>query len=167
MEFLDLVKKRYSVRAYKSTPVEDEKLNKILEAARLAPTGSNSQAFKLIVVHAAGREEEIKPIYDRDWFVQAPIFICACAVQDPDQPYNEPRHYRNIAIVMDHLIMEATDLGLGTCWIGAFNPEAARKILEVPENVYPVVLATVGYADDQPKERVRKPIEELIKYERW
>jgi len=167
MDFLELVKKRYSVRAYKPTPVEDHKLNKILEAARLAPTGANRQAFQLIVVHTAGREEELKPIYNRDWFIQAPIIICACAVTSPDQPYSEAGHYRNIAIVMDHLIMEATDLGLGTCWIGAYDPEAARKILGIPEDAHPVVLATVGYADDQPKERVRKSINELVRYERW
>jgi len=167
MDFLELAKKRYSVRAYKSKPVEEEKLNQILEAARLAPTGSNQQAFKLIVVHTAGREEELKPLYARDWFTQVPIIICACAVTDPDQPYNEARHYRNIGIVIDHLIMAATDLGLGTCWIGAYDQEAARKILGIPENAYPVILVTVGYADDEPKDKVRKPIEELVRYEHW
>ncbi|MFC1952851.1 nitroreductase family protein [Chloroflexota bacterium] len=167
MDFIQLVKKRYSVRSYKSIPVEDDKLNKILEAARLAPTGSNSQAFQLIVIHTAGREEELKPLYNKDWFTQAPIIICACAVSVPDQPYNESRQYRNIAIVMDHLIMEATDLGLGTCWIGAYDQEATRKILGIPEDAHPVILATIGYADDQPKEKVRKPIEELVRYERW
>ncbi|MEE8413994.1 MAG: nitroreductase family protein [Dehalococcoidales bacterium] len=167
MDFLELVNKRYSVRAYKSTPVEDDKLNKILEAARLAPTGANRQAFQLIVVHTAGREAELKPIYNKDWFVQAPVIIFACAVTAPDQPYREAGHYRNIGIVMDHLIMAATDLGLGTCWIGAYDAEAARKILGIPEEAHPVVLATVGYADDQPKERVRKPVDELVRYERW
>ncbi|MFC2014950.1 nitroreductase family protein [Chloroflexota bacterium] len=167
MDFIEIVKKRYSVRAYKSTPVEEDKLNKILEAARLAPTGANRQAFQLIIVHTAGREEELQPIYGKEWFVQAPIIICACAVTEPDQPYSEAGHYRNIGIVMDHVILAATDLGLGTCWIGAYDAEAARKILGIQENAHPVVLATVGYADDQPKERVRKPIEELVRYERW
>ncbi len=153
MEFLELVKNRYSVRAYKSTPVEDDKLKQILETARLAPTSANRQPFQLIVIHTAGREEELRPIYDKDWFVQAPVIICACATPIQGQVYDESRSYRNIGIVMDHLILAATNLGLGTCWIGAFDPLAARKILGIPEEVQPIVFATIGYADDQPKEK--------------
>ncbi len=78
MDFLELTKKRYSVRAHKSTPVEDEKLKYILEAARMAPTGSNQQAFQLVVVHMKGREKELRPIYNSDWFVQAPVVMCLC-----------------------------------------------------------------------------------------
>jgi len=167
MDFLELAKKRYSIRAYKSTPVEDEKLKYILEAARMAPTGSNQQAFQLIVVHTKGREEELGRIYGKDWFVQAPIIICACATTSPSQSYNEGRSYRNVAIVMDHLILAATNLGLGTCWIGAFDPKAARDILGLPEEVKPIVFATVGYSDDEPRPKVRKSIDELIRYEHW
>ncbi len=167
MEFLELVKKRYSVRAYKSTPVEDDKLNRILEAARLAPTGANRQSFQLVVIHSAGREEELKPIYSRDWFVQAPVIICACAVAVEGQPYREAGHYRNIGIVMDHLVLAAASLGLGTCWIGAYDADAASKILGLPEEVHPVVFVALGYADDEPKPKARKPVEELVRYERW
>ena len=167
MDFLELVKKRYSVRGYKSIPVEDEKLQEVLEAARLAPTGANRQPFQLIVIHTAGREKELRQIYDKDWFVQAPIVICACATPVQGQPYSEGGSYRNVGIVMDHLILAATSLGLGTCWIGAFNPDAARKILGLPEEVKPVIFATVGYSNDPPRPKVRKPINELVRYERW
>jgi len=167
MDFLELAKKRYSVRAYKSTPVEDEKLKYILEAARMAPTGTNRQSFQLIVIHTAGREKELRPIYDKDWFVQAPIVICACATTIQGQPYTEGGSYRNVAIVMDHLILAATDLGLGTCWIGAFNPDAAREILGPPKEVKPIVFATVGYPDDEPRPKKRKSIDELVRYEHW
>ena len=167
MDFLELAKKRYSVRAYKSTPVEDEKLKYILEASRMAPTCSNQQAFQLIVFHTKGREEELRRIYDKDWFVQAPIIICACATTSPGQSYDEGRSYRNVAIVMDHLILAATNLGLGTCWIGAFDPKAARDILGLPGEVKPIVFATVGYSDDEPRPKVRKSIDELIRYKHW
>ena len=169
MEFLDLVKKRYSVRAYKSIPVEDDKLRQILEAARLAPTGANRQSFQLIVIHTAGREQELRSIYDKDWFVQAPIVICACATMVQGQPYSEGGSYRNVAIVMDHLILAATDLGLGTCWIGAFNPNEACEVLGLPDEVKPIVFATVGYPDDEPSPRhqQRKLIDELVRYEHW
>lgn len=167
MDFLELVRNRYSVRAYKKVPVEDEKLKQILEAARLAPTGANRQSFQLVVVHTAGREQELSLIYNRPWFVQAPVIICACALAREGQPFREGGSYRDAAIVMDHLILAATSLGLGTCWIGAFDPAAARDILGLPEEAKPVVCATVGYADDNPKPKTRKPIEELVRYEHW
>jgi len=167
MDFLELAKQRYSVRAYKSTPVEDEKLNYILEAARIAPTGANRQAFQLIVIHTKGRERELRPIYNRDWFVQAPILICACATASQGQSFNEGRSYGNVAIVVDHLILAATHLELGTCWIGAFNPDAAREILGLPDELKPIVFATVGYSDDEPRPKVRKSIDELVRYEHY
>ena len=167
MEFLELAKQRYSVRAYKSDPIEDEKLKYILEAASMAPTSSNRQEFQLIIVHTKGREEELKAIYNRDWFVQAPVVICACATTTPDRPYDEGRGYRNIGIVMDHVILAATNLGLGTCWIGAFDPNAARNILGIPEEVKPIAFATVGYSDDEARPKVRKSIDELVRYEHW
>src|ERR1035437_6121981 len=126
MKFLELAQKRYSVRDYEDRPVEDEKLKQILEAARLAPTGANRQTFQLIVIHTAGKQDELRPIYNRDWFVHAPVIICACATITEGQPYREGSAYRNVAIVMDHLILAATDLGLGTCWIGAYDADAAR-----------------------------------------
>jgi nitroreductase len=167
MDFLDLVKNRYSVRAYKSIPVEREKLTQILEAARLAPTGANQQSFTLIVIHTAGREDELKLIYNKAWFVQAPVIICACAITTKGQPFREGVGYGNVAIVMDHLILAATSIGLGTCWIGAFDPTMARDILGLPEEVKPIIFATIGYPNDKPKPKVRKPIEELIRYEHW
>ncbi len=167
MEFFEVIKNRYSVRSYKSTPVEDDKLKQILEAARLAPPGSNRQPFQLIVIHTADREEELRHIYDRDWFVQAPVIICACATPTQGQTYDEGRSYRNIGIVMDHLILAATDLGLGTCWIGAFDPIATRQILGLPKEVKPVIFATIGYSNDEPGPKVRKSINELVRYEHW
>ena len=167
MDFLELTKQRYSVRAYKSTPLEDEKLEYLLEAARMAPTGSNQQAFRLVVVHTKGREEELRRIYDNAWFVQAPIIICACATVNQGQAHDIRSDCANVAIVIDHLILAAAHLGLGTCWIGAFNPDVAREILGLPEEVQPIVFATVGYSDDEPRPKKRKSIDELVRYEHW
>ena len=167
MEFLELVNNRYSVRAYKSIPVEEDKLKQILEAARLAPTGANRQSFQLIVIHTADREDELRLIYDKPWFVQAPVIICACATTIEGRPFREGGSYRDVAIVMDHLILAATSLGLGTCWIGAFDPTTVRDILGLPEEARPIVFATIGYSNDQPGPKKRKPINELIRYEHW
>ena len=171
MEFLELAKQRYSVRAYQSTPVEDEKLLKVLEAARVAPTAANRQPFRLIVIHTSGREDELRRIYSPSWFVEAPIVVCICGIHSQSWTRRDRKNYHDVdvAIAMDHLILAATDLGLGTCWIGAFDPEEARRILRLPMDVEPIVFTTLGYSDDQPshKHKSRKSIDELVCYEHW
>ncbi len=169
MELLEIAKRRYSVRAYKQKPVEDEKLQQVLEAARLAPTAANRQSFQLIVIHTAGKEEELRRIYPRPWFVQAPIVICACVIPDQAWVRRDGKNYCDVdvAIAMDHLILAAAGLGLGTCWIGAFDPIATREILGLPDEVQPIAFTPLGYPDDQPKEKKRKSIGELVRYEHW
>ena len=170
MEFSELIRKRYSVRAYQSKPVEQEKLDAILEAAMLAPTAANRQPFQLLVIHTQGREQELKRIYRRDWFVEAPIILCGIGVPSKGWVRSEDkRHYLDVdvAIVMDHIILSAANQGLGTCWIAAFNTKAAREILCLPDDVEPIIFTPLGYPDDQPKPKVRKSIRELVRYECW
>ena len=166
MEFLELAEKRYSVRAYKSTPVEYEKLQKVLEAARMAPTADNRQPFQLIIVPTKGREEELLRIYSKPWFIEAPVIICICAIPAESWVRKDGKNYCGVdaAIVMDHLILAATDLGLGTCWVGAFNPDEARKVLKIPDDMEPIAFTPLGYPNDQPGDIIRKPIEELVRY---
>jgi nitroreductase len=170
MEFSELIKKRYSVRAYKPDPVEDEKLQQVLEAARLAPTAANRQPFQLIVIHTAGRETELRRIYHRSWFTQAPLVICACVV--PKQAWRRGEDGKNygyvdVAIVVDHITLAAASLGLGTCWVGAFNVKAAREVLNLPPDVEPVAFTTLGYSADQLRPKERKKLSELVRYENW
>ncbi len=169
MKFSELIKARYSVRGYKSDPVENEKLNTILEAAQIAPTAANRQPFHIIVIHTEGRQEELRRMYDRDWFVEAPLIIVVCGEQSKAWVRHDKANYGVVdtAIVMDHLILEATNQGLGTCWIGAFDAEATREILGLPKGVDPIVMTPLGYPNDQPKPKSRKPLEELVRYERW
>ncbi len=169
MEFSKLVTARYSVRAYRPDPVEEVKLGKVLEAARLAPTAANRQAFQLLVIHTAGREQELRRIYDREWFVQAPLVICACGLPAQNWVRRDGKNYNDIdvAIVMDHLILAAADQGLGTCWIGAFDPAAAREVLGLPKDVEPIAFTPLGYPADEPRPKRRKPLSELVRYEHW
>ncbi len=169
MDFHSLIKKRYSVRAYRSDPVEKEKLEQVLEAARLAPTASNRQPFRIVVVRTEGRQEEMRRLYDRDWFVEPPILICVCAVKSEAWVSRGGMNYVyvDVAIVMDHIILAATDLGLGTCWIGAFDKDEAREAFNLPDDLEPVVMTPLGYSADQPEPRERRSIEELVRYERW
>ena len=170
MEFSELVRKRYSVRAYKPDPVEQDKLEQVLEAARLAPTAANLQPFQLIVIRTAEREAELRRIYHREWFTRAPLVLCACAV--PAQGWvrgSDGKAYSDVdvAIVMDHLVLAATSLGLGTCWIAAFNPAAARDVLGLPDGVEPIIFTPLGYPADQPGPKERKSISNLVRYDRW
>jgi len=169
MEFSELIRRRYSVRTYRPVPVEDEKLQAVLEAARLAPTAANRQAFQIIVIHTAGREAELKRIYKADFFTQAPILLAIVTLPAKNwvrrDGYNY--HYLDAGIVMDHLVLAATDQGLGTCWIGAFDPEEARRVLGLPKDVEPVAFTPLGYAADQPQPKLRRPLAELVRQERW
>lgn len=169
MEFVDLIKKRYSVRSYLSKPVEDEKLKKVLNAARLAPTAVNKQPFRLIVVKTEGKIEELKRIYHADWFSQAPLVICACTVKSESWTRRDGRNYVDVdtTIAMDHLILAATELGLGTCWIAAFDAEAAREILKTPEDVEPLLFTPLGYPADEAGLKSRKELDALVHYEHW
>lgn len=169
MEFLKLIEERYSARAYKPDPVEDDQLNRVLEAACLAPTAANRQPFQLIVIHTRGREAELRRIYDRDWFVQAPLLICACGI--PGQGWIHPNgknHYEiDTTIVMDHLTLAAANVGLGTCWVAAFDVWAAREVLNLPVEVEPIIFTPLGYANDISETKQRKPLSKLVRYERW
>jgi nitroreductase len=166
LEYLELVKKRYSVRAYKPTQVEGEKLEKVLEAAVLAPTAANRQPFRLIVVRTAGREADLSRIYGRDWFVQAPLVICACAVKGESWVRRDGKNYADVdtTIAFDHLILAAHDLGLGTCWIAAFDPDAAREVLKLSPELEPVAFTPLGYPADQWKPKKRRPVSALVEY---
>lgn len=169
MDFLDLVHKRYSVRAYQPVEIEQEKIDQVLEAARMAPTAANRQPFRLILIHTKGREAELRRIYNKDWFVQAPIVICACGVDQESWIHEDGHHTTEIdvAIVMDHLTLAAASLGLGTCWIAAFNRAAARQVLGIPPSAAPIIFTPLGYSADQPRVKERRPIGELVKYEGW
>ena len=170
MEYSELIAARYSVRAYRPDPVEDSKLQAILEAAQLAPTAANRQPFQLVVIHTAGREEELRKIYHRPWFVQAPLVIAVCAISSQAWVRESDRfnaRFIDAAIVADHLILAAANLGLGTCWIANFNIEAARTVLRLPGEVEPVIFTPLGYPADQPGPKTRKPLSELVRYEHW
>jgi nitroreductase len=158
------------VRAYRPVPVEEEKLERLLEAARIAPTAANRQPVQIIVIHTEGRQEELKSVYRPGWFVQAPIVLCVCAVHGSGWTRRQDgKSYDDVdaTIVMDHIILAATNEGLGTCWIGAFDPAAAREVLGLPEDVEPIAMTPVGYAADQPGPKTRKPVSDLVRYERW
>ena len=170
MNFQTLIRARYSVRAYKPDPVEDDKLARVLEAARIAPTAANRQAFRVIVIPTKGREADLRRVYGRDWFTQAPLVLCVCAV--PSEGWVRKHDGWNAAevdasIVMTHIVLAAAEEGLGTCWIAAFDPAAARDVLGLPAEVIPSAFTPLGYAADAATPKKRRPLTELIRNGRW
>jgi nitroreductase len=173
VDFSRLIRARYSCRDYSDQPVEDEKLELVLEAARLAPTAANRQPFRIVVVRDEELRQQMSDVYMRHWFYAAPVILCLCGVAGEAWVRKDHRHYTDVdvAIAMDHLILQATDLGLGTCWIADFDPEAARRLLHLPRGLDPLLLSPLGYpaAGAEPKEpgKRRRPLEELVHWDRY
>ena len=166
MEFYDVIKQRRSVRAYRSTPVEDEKLERVLDAARLAPTAANRQPIQFYVVRKKDVRRRLIQAYAQQWFADAPVIVCACACPSKAWSRMDGRNYADVdaTIAMDHLILAATAEGLGTCWIGAFNPERLREVLGIPTELDPVALTPLGYPAAEPAPTPRKPLDEICEY---
>ena len=169
MDTLELIARRYSVRAYRPDPVEEDKLARILEAARLAPTAANRQPFRLVVLPTEGRREELRRIYHRAWFVEAPLIIGIVGVPSEAWVRRDGQSYCwvDAAIAFDHLVLAAAEQGLGTCWIANFDPEAARQVLGLPAEVEPICFTPLGYPASAPGPKERRPLSELIRYGRW
>ncbi len=165
MEFYEVINKRRSIRAYKKDPVEDGKLSRILNAALLAPSAANKQPFSLIVVKDEETRQKLKDAYSQEWFFTAPVIICACALPDNAWKRNDGKAYVDVdvAIAMDHLILAASAEGLGTCWIAAFKPEVVREVLNIPDNMEPLILTPLGYPETIPEPTSRKPLEEMVR----
>jgi len=169
MEFPDLIQKRYSVRKYRPDPIPDAILNRVLEAAQAAPSAANRQPVQFIVIPTRGREADLERIYPRLWFREGPLVICACAVPAEAWTRRDGRNYAwvDATIAMDHLVLAATHEGLGTCWVAAFDPDAAREVPGLPEGTESVAFTPLGYPADRPGGKSRKPINELVRHDHW
>ena len=167
MEFIDVINKRYSVRGYLDKEVEKEKLEYVLKAATIAPTGVNAQPFKVYVIDTKKNKDELAKIYGAKWFVEAPYVLCVVGIID--KAWTRPWDGKNIVdidatIVMDHIILAATDVGLGTCYIGAFKADRAKRLLDLDENEVPVLFTPLGYPDAEPRDTPRKELDEFVVY---
>ncbi len=170
MEFLTLAKQRCSVRGYKNTAVEKDKLNKILEAAHVAPTAANMQSSRLLVIQS---EEGLNKLSKGVNFHGAPLAILVCG--DHNNVFVRPFDKKNMididaTILADHMVLEAEDLGLSTCWLTYFDPTIIRNEFNIPENLEPVAIIAIGYASGskacaERHSKDRKNIKEITVYE--
>lgn len=169
MDVYEAIKTRRSVRAYQDKPVPEDALNRILEAARLAPSASNRQDWKFIVVKDPETRKAIATAARNQQFIaEAPVVIVAVSL-NPDRIMSceVPAYAVDLAIAVDHITLAATAEGLGTCWIGAFSQDEMKKILNVPDKYKIVTLTPLGYPADSPRPKVRKSLEEIVCYEKF
>ena len=171
MNFLDNAKKRYSVRSYKSQKVEQEKLDLILEAARVAPTAANLQPVRLLVVQ---EKEGLAKIEKAANIYNAPLAVIVCA--DHSTAWTRPFDKKqtgdiDASILTDHMMLQASELGLGTVWVCYFKPDILSQEFNLPENLEPVNILVIGYADEEPADpdrhgKTRIPLDTLVAYEK-
>ena len=169
MEFQDTIQKRRSIREFRDEPVSNEKLRRVLEAARLAPSAGNRQPWKFVVVKDVNKRKALAQAANNQFFVgQAPIIIVAVALM-PERimTCGVPSYAVDLAIAIEHIVLAAVDEGLGTCWIGAFSQEDTRRIVGVPDKYKVVTVIPMGYPAAETAPRPRKPIEEVMCYEKF
>jgi nitroreductase len=171
MDFYETVQRRLSVRSYKPDPVPEDVLNRVLEAGRLAPSAKNFQPWKFIVVKDPAIRAALVPACRGQTSVgEAPVVICGCAVEE--QVWKGMGGYWSaeavdLAIALEHMVLAAAAEGLGTCWIGAFGEAEVREVLSIPEGVKPIALTPLGYPARESKPRPRKPLSEIVCYDRY
>ena len=173
MDFYDVAKTRRSVRSYRSDPIPEEVLNRVLEAVRIAPSGSNRQPWRFIVVEDEDAKQRLVPACNgQSWIADAPVVIVACG---QNIHYNRGGYMGDMSVLVDvaigftHLILAARAEGLGTCWIGAFSNDEVRKTLGVPEDYYVVAVTPLGYPEGEPFKGPgsRKPLSEIASTDKF
>jgi nitroreductase len=168
VEYTELLKKRRSIRKYLASPVSDNDIKNVLEAARLAPSWGNRQCWQFIVVKEQGTKEKIAG-ENRKWISEAPVIIAACA--DPSASGRKPGmdyFMLDVGIAFEHLVLAAANLGLGTCWIGAFDEEQVKVALGVPGDIRAVAFTPLGYpAEKKGDVSNRKLLQEIVFYEKY
>jgi nitroreductase len=169
MELMEAVRTRRSIRSYQDRDIEDEKLTRVLEAARLAPSASNRQNWRFVVVKDPATRSLLSDAAKGQVFVaQAPVVIVACGT---DTKYvmtcGQAAYTVDVTIAVDHMTLAAAAEGLGTCWIGAFYEDRVKEILGIPMDVRVVALLPLGYPAETPGPRPRKSLGEIVALERW
>ena len=165
MEFFSIIKNRRSIRKYKTDAVPEDKLKRILEAGRLAPTAANRQPFLLYLIRNPKDNKKFAKALKQKWALDAPVIVAVfgdpkgCWTRSFD---NKKFHFVDVAIAMDHLILTATSEGLGTCWIANVDPDKIKDALDVPDHFEFVALTPIGFADESPMEKQKKKFDELI-----
>lgn len=170
LDTFDVIQARRIIRAYQEKPVEEQKLQKILQAGRLSPSAANFQPWDFIVVKDAAAKTRLYNAYNRAWFRTAPLIIVICATPEKAWKRSDGEEFWKIdaAIATQTMILAAAAEGLGTCWVGAFDEQKAKEALGVPSDVRVVAMTPLGYPGEQKGPVVeRKPLADLVHYDHW
>jgi len=169
MDVSEAIQKRRSVRKYQTRNIENDKLDRVLEAGRLAPSARNLQEWRFVVVRDGSRRKRLAEAAKGQTFVgEAPVVIAACAtVTDYVMTCGQLTYPIDLAIAVEHMVLASAAEGLGTCWIGAFYEEEVKKVLNIPPEVRVVALLAIGYPDESPSLRPRKEMDEIVAFETW
>lgn len=169
MDVLDAIMSRRSIRSFLPNPIEPKKLEQVLEAGRQAPSASNQQPWRLIVVtDPKVRQQVATAARDQKFVGEAPVVLVGCAVKtDRVMTCGQHCYPIDLAICMTTMSLAAVSLGLGTCWIGAFHEDKVKEILGIPPEIRVVELMPLGYPAEHPEPRPRKPMEEFAVFEKW
>ena len=168
MDVLQAIRRRYSCRHYEDKPLEKEKLDTILEAARQAPSAKNLQDWRFVVVTEKEQKRKLAAAANDQTFLEdAGAIVVACSVSGHVMRCGQAVGPIDVAIALEHMCLQATELGLATCWIGSFYPDKVKPVVGVPEGVTIIELLAVGYPADSPKEHRREPIESIVRLQTW
>lgn len=171
MKFLEPAKKRYSSREYKDKKIDRKLIEKVLEAGRIAPSAVNFQPWHFIVIDENPMLEKIQETYKRGWIKTAPVIVIICSDHSTSWKRKDGKDHADIdiGITADHITLQAAELGLGTCWVCNFDAQKCREILQLPQNIEPVVYLPLGYPDDAPIENheKRKSMDEIIHWNEY
>jgi len=168
MTVFEAIRKRYSCRAYEDRAIERAELDKIFEAARLAPSAKNLQDWRFVVVTEKEAKIKVAAAANNQRFLeQAGAIIVGCSNSDEVMRCGQAVGPIDVAIALEHIALQAAELGLATCWIGSFYPDKIRPILGIPEDMAIIELMALGYPADSRKESKREAISEILCYEKW
>ena len=173
MDIFQVFEGRRSIRRYKNRPVEENKINRILDAARLAPSWKNLQCWRFLVVKNSACKAKLLKAFPEDnpgtkAIASAPVVIVVCADPLASGVGNGIEYYiADTAIAFEHLCLAAYALGLGTCWLGWFDEESIKKMLGIPASIRVIGVTPLGYPDQEPKPRPRKTLDEIVFYNHW
>ena len=167
MNFLELACRRCSVRQYSDRAVEPEKMDYVLEAARLAPSAVNKQPWRILLIESEEKRQQLQNCYDREWFKQAPLYLIICGnhVESWKRAEDGKDHVDvDVAILTEHLCLAAAEQGLGTCWVCNFNVARCKQLFDLPDDLEPIVLLPIGYPVEKSAfagEKKRKALTEI------
>lgn len=168
MDVAQAIRTRCSCRNYQDRPIEQEKLLAVLEAARQAPSAKNLQDWRFVVVTDRQTKKKLVAAANNQTFLEnAGAIIVACTVSDHVMRCGQAVGPIDVAIALEHMCLQATELGLATCWIGSFYPDRVRPIVGMPENVTIIELLALGYPADAPKEHRREALNRIACFEKW